>query len=283
MTQLIRRVAKVTVGSHVFAFPPLDIDIDRTQSLNKFGITTVTLYNPNDDMVGQCQSRKTKSGKVIRPLIIVDAGYGKNVSVGNTEIVSEGDVHSYEHRRNGADRELEINITDQGRFRPDVRNRAIKQPNKASVILRFISAGFNTNIRVGEEAYLDRFVIRNEISAIKELVKKTKSAFFFRNGKLNVIPAKLTPKNPTFVSEASGLLDTPRKIETSKEEELGYTVKTLFTPGVGVGSSISFRIESENRSVAGVIYESRLSFSTFGDSSVTHKVATDRTDKREVA
>ena len=63
-----------------------------------------------------------------------------------------------------------------------------------------------------------------------------------------MIPAVLVPKDPTVIGFANGLLAKPTKIETDKKEERGYEVRTLFTPGIGVGSSIRAGLGRDRRS-----------------------------------
>jgi hypothetical protein len=265
--KLLNRVAKVTIGNRIFE-NPLRVEIEQQQAFQKFAATTVTLLNPNPDTIGACQSidNPDNPDKPIRAQIVVSAGYRPNDNEEMIENVVTGEVMAFKVEPNGPDKALVIEVSDVGLFRAGINNYTSKQPNTASQILKFVSAGFNTNIRVGEEAYLDKYVIRDGLNAVKQYTRLTKSTWWFRGGKLNVIPASLTPRQPTELGPGNGLLARPKKIETGKKNERGYEVRTIYYPGVGVGSSIRVPVieDGKERLVDGVVYESKLSVANWG-------------------
>lgn len=279
MTQLFKRTAQVKIRDRVITSDQLDIDITHTSFLNSFPTAAVTIWNPADKTIGECDSKKNvTTGVVSHPDVIVELGYG-----GNNEQVINGEVTSFQVDKRGMDRMLVINATEKGKIQAEFAMLTFIETTASRAIADLTFASFlsdaqrNRRIRVGEDKLITNMVVRKNLTALKNLISTTKSAFYTSAGNFMVIPADLVSRSPKVVDFNSGLLETPEKIDNTAKNGInkrqGFMVKTLPLPGVRAGSSLKVLDEDGEIVVNGVVYETKIKFPSRGEAMATHKVA----------
>ena len=274
MTKLLNRVAEVFIDGRRFTHPPLSIDIDRHEAFNKFATTTVSLWNPNDETIGACDSRQDPldAEQLVRPWMVVHAGYQPTSTERRKEVVALGFVTSHRVEEHGADRALVIDMEDTAKIETRGLKQEYRVPMSVSELLFRISTPNFTRIDPGDNKVLPRFAFSNELQAVRQLASTSSSVYWYRGGLLNVISNTLEPEgNPTLINEASGLLRAPKKLETGKDSERGYEFRTLFIPGYGLGRTTGV-IDKNGKRLDGVIYETNTVFSTYGSNYQDHKM-----------
>lgn len=276
MTKLFDRIARVTLNNRVIesssARPrsgviKLDVDVIHTAVLNAFPVATVVIWNPSDETVGECQSTRNGNDETVFPDIIVEIGY-----VGGTDVIMKGAVTAFKVDKSRVDRALTITASEKDTFKPVVTQKSFVN-KMASSLFRALATGFINKVDVGEDVLVPKLVVRNPLTAIKQVAGLSKSSFFFSAGKINIIPSTLVPDSPTIVDFKSGLLEKPEKIESADKKEKGYLVKTLPLAGVRAGSSIKALWGGGFSRVEGVIYDSKINLPSRGEALAEYKVA----------
>ena len=279
MTRLFDRVSEVTInnrtiqslnGSALMGNIKLDIDITHTALLNAFPVATVVIWNPSEKTIGECQSTKDDNDEVVYPSINIKMGY-----VGGIEGIMNGAITAFKVDKSNGNKTLTITASEKDTFKPVIVHKSFVE-KKASYLFEALAPGFTNKIDPGEDVLIPSLVVRDTMNAIRQVASLSKSAFFISNGKLNIIPATLTPNNSTIVDFNSGLLDRPEKIESADKKEKGYLVKTLPLVGVRAGSSLKAIWNSPLKGIVnvnGVVYDSKISLPSSGDAMAEYKVA----------
>ena len=271
------RVCRVTVGERVIEYDPakkltMSIEFEHRQVLEKFNTTTMRIYNPASATVKAFEPTKDKAtGEEIRADITIEAGYQDALR----EVIT-GQVTEFTVSKEGNDRVLEAELSDNFRFVGSTVGKSLKKV-KASAVLRALGGVNIKYIEVGEDKYYERLTIIGASEMVRKLARATKSTFYFRNGRLRVLPNTLLPGTVDWsVDFDTGLIKSPKRFgrdETSKKRqpEKGYLLNTLFAPNKGVGDTVSFPT-LDGGTTSGVIIEAQKSFSTFGDAGAEFRV-----------
>ncbi len=274
MTRLLNRKVKVFLDGRIFASDQgLDIDIDRHEAFNKFAVTTVTLWNPNDETIGACDTKPDPldSEKEVKPFIVVHAGYEASADEKRTEVLALGYVTVHKLEEHGADRALVITVEDQAKLEIRELTQEYRVPMSVEELLTRISTPNFTQISVGDNKVLPRFAFTNELQAVRKLAGMGSAVYWYHGGLLNVIPNNLPLGEPTLINEDSGLLRSPEKIETGSKNERGYEFRTLYLPGIGLGRTMGV-IDGNDKRLDGVIFETQTVFSTYASNYQIHKM-----------
>ena len=271
------RVCRVTVAERVIEYDPtkgktMSIEFEHRQVLEKFNTTTLRIFNPAPATIKAFEpTSDNTTGEEIRANIVIEAGYQDALR----EVIS-GQVTEFTVEKEGNDRVLEAELSDNFRFVGSTVGKSLKKV-KASAVLRALGGVAAKYIEVAEDKYYERLTVLGASEMVRKLARATKSTFYFRNGRLRVIPNALQPGTVDWaVDFNTGLVKTPKRFgrdETSKKRqpEKGYLLNTLFAPNRGVGDTVSFPIPTGATS-SGVIIEAEKSFSTFGDAGAEFRV-----------
>jgi len=275
MTRLLNRKIKVFLDGRIFSSDQgLDIDVDRHEAFNKFAVTSVTLWNPNPDTIGACDSRQDPLDPEleVKPWMVVHAGYEPAPGEKRSEVLALGYVTSYKLEEHGADKALVILMEDAAKLNVTGLKREYRVPMSVVELLTRIATPYYTRISVGENKVLPRFAFTDEIQAVRSLVSASSSVLWYRGGLLTVIPNDLPLEEPTLINEDSGLLRRPEKLATGLKDERGYEFRTLYIPGVSLGRTMGVIYGNGKKRIDGRIFETQTVFSTYASNYQIHKM-----------
>lgn len=254
MSDLYKRIASVKIGNRVFTFPPFSVEFDQTIKIGVPTTTTLKLYNPAPDTIKACEATGAGLAKKY-PQVTIDAGYEEEHG---TCVI--GSVYKYEVKKQGADRVLECNISDQTmNWQNAIINKTWKKTS-GSVILKdmLASLGITASVSLGTDKTYVTFTATTFRSAVQKIITDTKSEYIFKNGTFEATPK--TKKNTTNVyllTPETGLLDVPKKTTT------GWQFKTLFFYKLNGGDYVKLKTSTIDAILK--IVSGKKSFSTFGD------------------
>jgi len=269
------RQVKVTIGDRTVEYPPLSIEFENRQALLKFSTTTVRIYNPNDDTLSKAEIKTVGETKV-KPEVRIVAGF-----VDETQESITGVVDKFVVKREGVDRILEMELTDNVLWRDDEVADSFRNQTARVILFSLAENRGDKTIDIpdAENKTYERLVVTDPIKTVQRIAVDTNSTWFVRNGDLNVIPATLLPNDREIilVDQTTGLLDMPKRYTEEKPgkqstPQEGYVLRTLFLPTVGVGSSVTFPVNDRGDLSQGVVAQAKKSFSTFGDAECEYKV-----------
>ncbi len=265
-----------------FRSPPFSVEFTVRHSLFKLRTISINLYNPNDETVELCKAIPDQSGKpAARRGIILRAGYEKDNRIDSYI----GEIRSFNVKWEGPDRILTIEMIEVPQWNEDVIGKPFRDENAVGIIFKLkLGTGTGTgNVSVGKDKFYKKLVITDPMKSVEAIAKDTDSVYYWIDGELNFLEADMPPSGSLIeINEETGLLESPEAFEiprkqTDKEDhkkpDIGYKLKTIYLPGVGMGDSVDFpvRIGGSFQGI-GRIFEVGKSFSSFGDASFVYKV-----------
>lgn len=236
------RVIELTVGDKQWIKDNsggLEIKFDTTSKAKTesdgadVDLNTVSIYNLSADS----RNAIKKGDKVI-----LNAGYKGNV--GNLII---GRVESIEVEREGLDIVTRLSITDGGlEWKQAAITKTYQPGSKADYIMRDIAntMGYEVSMikpNVNIEYKLGKSVSGKCGNILKQLVKDTDSKMYINKNRLYIMPKKDGIKNGFLLNSQHGLLESPKRQETSTDDnksKISFSVRSKLNHELTVNSFI---------------------------------------------
>lgn len=222
-SRLYKRTAELEIQpvagiSKTFSSPPFRIDFET--EFDRFSSTKIKLYNPNQDTIDSVESKKI-AGRLQYAKLFLTAGYEDSAG-----IVVAGSIYKYTNKKQGADRILELQSTEQASSWSSSVNRKSYKKLPAQIIISDILA--NSDILIGKIQLKNNTLISYTSSTLKKSVddicRMTESEFYFKENRIFIQPIGYTPvPSQILLDYTSGLIDRPEKIENKK-----WKIKSLF-------------------------------------------------------
>lgn len=254
MNYLFDRVCSVVVGSKKFTSPPFSIEFEQSFALGALSSGVVRLYNPAPDTIKIAEGIAIGAAKQF-PQVIVDAGYA---NFHGTTMV--GEAFDFTVKQQGADRILEMKISDQTlKWSTALINRTFAK-QRASTIIQLILAqvGISGDVTLENDRFYESFTAVYFSQAIQQLVRDCGSTYYFRDGTFYISPVTPSVEKATLLSASTGLLGKPEKTQR------GLKIRTLFLYNIGNGSWVQIKSQDVNETMK--VLNGKKKFSSFGES-----------------
>ena len=269
MSELFRKVAKLTISNRQLESPPMDLEFDQKINVRTPPVTEVKLYNPNEDTI----ETVSKINLGVGPTVKIDAGFENEHGV-----CVNGYVSSFHVKKEAVDKILTFQVTDAGNNLSATMNKTyINQ--QADVILKDLitKAGIEVDaITLGIPKLYEYFTAMDFGSALRNICEETLSAYYYENGVMTIIPEDFQPANISqgfnfiyLLSANTGLVNVPEKALVAGMA--GIQFQTLFLYNLHAGSIV--KIESKYKFANGrfAIQNGVKRFSSFGKSECEFK------------
>ncbi|AOP33412.1 hypothetical protein A0128_05870 [Leptospira tipperaryensis] len=190
-----------------FTYPPFDIEFE--SELSPLNLTTVTMYNVNEDTMTLVGAKSQEAGFQY-PSVFLNAGYKDE-----NGLVASGNVIRPKLKQDGANRILEFQINaNAGSWSRSYIMKTYSKLPAMSVILDILERG---NVKPGKIVLGENKVIsfsanRSLGDSIKKFCELTKSQYWFQDGLLHI--DSLKPKQRPgvlFLDNTSGLIGIPEQ------------------------------------------------------------------------
>ncbi|TGK21683.1 phage protein [Leptospira kmetyi] len=201
-----------------FTYPPFDIEFET--EIGPMNLTTVTLYNVNQDTMNLIEG-KSKGGGLQYPSAFLNAGYKDE-----NGLVVSGEVIRPKMTQDGTNRILEFQISaNAGAWSSFYIMKTYSKLPAMTVILDILDRG---DLKPGRINIADNKIINFSANTslgdcIRRFCSLTKTQYWFQDGLLHI--DSLQPqKKPSaiFLDDSSGLIGTPEKEQTT------WKIKSLF-------------------------------------------------------
>lgn len=221
--KLFGRVASLEIlpktgSGKEFTYPPFDIEFET--NIGPMNLTTVTLYNVNEDTMNLIGAKAKGSG-VQYPSAFLNAGYKDE-----NGLVVSGEVIRPKLKQEGTNRILEFQISaNAGSWSSSYIMKTYSKLPAMTVILDILDRG---NIKPGRINITDNKIVNFSANTslgdcIRRFCGLTKTQYWFQDGLLHI--DSLQPqKKPSaiFLDDSSGLIGAPEKGQKT------WKIKSLF-------------------------------------------------------
>ena len=222
-SRLYKRTAELEIkpvsgASKTFSSPPFRIDFET--EFDRFSSTKIKLYNPNQDTIDSVASQKI-AGELQYAKLFLTAGYEDSAGV-----VVAGSIYKYSNKKQGADRILELQSTEQASsWSESVFRKNYKDFPAQLIILDILE---KSDILIGKIELKNNILLNYTSSTLKKSVddicRMTESEFYFKENRIYIQPVGYSPiPSQILLDYSSGLIDRPEKIENKK-----WKIKSLF-------------------------------------------------------
>ncbi|PJZ53140.1 phage protein [Leptospira adleri] len=201
-----------------FTFPPFDMEFE--SDLGPLNLTTVTLYNVNEDTMTLVGAKAQGAGFQY-PSVFLNAGYKDE-----NGLVASGNVIRPKFKQDGTNRILEFQISaNAGTWSRSYIMKTYSKLPAMSVILDVLERG---NIKpgkivLGENKMISLSANTSLGESVKKICDLTKSQYWFQDGLLHIDSFQPKQKRSSiFLDSTSGLIGLP------EEGQKNWKVTSLF-------------------------------------------------------